>query len=165
MYVPEREELSVDGQVNGIYTVNDMKLLIRYASIRGVRIIPEIDSPAHTQSWGRSQALKDIILTCGESFIGQFDPTLDLTFEVVDDVMKHINSTFVDDYVHFGGDEVQSKCWDERPQIKEWMDKNKIANYTELEKYYRQTQKKNWRKISPKKKVIYWSNEAKNLPV
>ena len=91
MYVPEREELSVDGQVNGIYTVNDMKLLIRYASIRGVRIIPEIDSPAHTQSWGRSQALKDIILTCGESFIGQFDPTLDLTYEVVDDVMKHIN--------------------------------------------------------------------------
>lgn len=45
------------------------------------------------------------------------------------------------------------------------MTANKIDNYTELEKYYRKRQKQNWRSISAKKSVIYWADQAKNLPV
>ena len=40
-------------------------------------------------------------------FQGQFDPTLPLTWEVLTDVMKYLNKTFFDEYVHFGGEEVK----------------------------------------------------------
>jgi hypothetical protein len=33
-----------------------------------------------------------------------------------------------------------------------------ISDYKGLEVYYRQEQKKLWRKITPTKKAIYWAN-------
>lgn len=57
MEVSTVPELSQYGSVGGVYTQNDVKSLIQYAKTRGVRLIPEIDTPAHTQAWGRSKAL------------------------------------------------------------------------------------------------------------
>lgn len=57
-------DLSKYGSVGGTYSQNDIKSLIQYAKTRGVRLIPEIDTPAHTQAWGRSEELKDIIVNC-----------------------------------------------------------------------------------------------------
>lgn len=78
--------------------------MIQYAKTRGVRLIPEIDTPAHTESWGRSPGLKDIVVNCNGEYQGQFDPTLNLTYDTVKRVMSYINLTFIDKYVHFGGD-------------------------------------------------------------
>jgi hypothetical protein len=35
--------------------------------------------------------------------------------------MDYINTTFTDDYVHFGGDEVVYDCWGKRQKIVDWM--------------------------------------------
>jgi hexosaminidase len=64
MEIKSQPELSSYGAVGGIYTENDVKTLIQYAKTRGVRLIPEIDTPAHTQAWGRSPNLADIIVNC-----------------------------------------------------------------------------------------------------
>jgi hypothetical protein len=42
---------------------------------------------------------------------------------------------------------------------------NNISDYEALSVNYRQRQKKIWRSISPKKKVIYWANEEIDLPM
>ena len=52
--VPKRPELSDYGAIGGKYSPQEVREIIRYAKIRGVRIIVETDTPAHTQSWGRS---------------------------------------------------------------------------------------------------------------
>ena len=44
------------------------------------------------------------MVRCNPEYEGQFDPTLDLTYEVVSDVLNYVNNTFIDNYVHFGGD-------------------------------------------------------------
>ncbi len=119
--ITSRPELSSSGQIAGTYSITDVKQIIIYAKTRGVRVIPEIDTPAHTQSWGRSEKLKEIIVNCDNMYNGQFDPTLDLTYEVIRDVMNQINNTFSDNYVHFGGEEINPECWDRRPSIKKWM--------------------------------------------
>jgi hexosaminidase len=97
--------------------------------------------------------------------MGQFDPTLPLTWEVVQDVMSYVNKTFQDEYVHFGGDEVVEDCWSQRQSITDWMQANGIDDYKALSVYYREQQKKLWRAISPNKKVIYWANEDIDLPM
>jgi hexosaminidase len=71
-----------------------------------VRVIPEFYTPAHTQSWGKSDKYKDIVVKCNKEYQGQFDPTLNLTYEVVNDVMLEVNNKFIDGYAHFGGDEI-----------------------------------------------------------
>jgi hexosaminidase len=85
--VKTQPELSQYGSVGGTYSETDVKSLIQYAKTRGVRLIPEIDTPAHTQSWGRSEALAEIIVNCNTEYEGQFDPTLNKTYDVVKNVM------------------------------------------------------------------------------
>lgn len=97
-----------------MYSLVDIKTVISYAKMKGVRVVPEIDTPAHTESWGRSQKYKDIVLNCGGVYQGQLDPTMDLTFELLKNVSTYVNSTFEDQYVHFGGKEVVFDCWKQR---------------------------------------------------
>lgn len=54
MEIPNIPELSEFGKIGGVFSPADIKTVIEYARIRGIRVVPEIDSPAHTQSWGRS---------------------------------------------------------------------------------------------------------------
>lgn len=61
---------------NSIYTISDFKEIINYALKRGVKIIPEIDSPGHSYSWSLSPNLQKISLLCDGKFNGQLDPSL-----------------------------------------------------------------------------------------
>jgi len=79
-------------------------------------------------------------------------------------VMKFTNATFIDQYIHFGGDEVTYACWDAEPSIVKYMKDNNIASSYDLSVVYRLQQKKLFRTFS-NKKVIYWANEDIDLPL
>ena len=40
-----------------VYSIADVAEIVNYAMIRGVRIIPEVDSPGHSHSWSLSPNL------------------------------------------------------------------------------------------------------------
>lgn len=88
-----------------IYTVPDMKNLVTYAKYRGIRIIIELDNPAHSLSW--SAGNPDIVLPCpSNSYSSVLDPTNETTYQVITNFIGELVSIFPDMIFHIGGDEV-----------------------------------------------------------
>uniref|UniRef100_A0A8C5A9E2 Beta-hexosaminidase n=1 Tax=Gadus morhua TaxID=8049 RepID=A0A8C5A9E2_GADMO len=123
-----------------VYTPGDVKMIIEFARLRGIRVVPEFDTPGHTQSWGKGQ--KDLLTPCysGSTPSGTFgpvNPILNTTYDFMNLLFKEISEVFPDAYVHLGGDEVDFNCWKSNPDIQKWMDEHGLGkDYAKLESFY-----------------------------
>lgn len=97
-----------------IYSKSTIRELIDYAYLRGVRIVPEFDTPGHINSWGKGypaflsrndEQLRLHELTC------PLNPVGDFTYELVKGVLTEAAELFPDQFLHVGGDEVPFNCW------------------------------------------------------
>eukprot|EP00071_Canis_lupus_P036920 XP_022270477.1 beta-hexosaminidase subunit beta [Canis lupus familiaris] len=135
-------ELSNKGSysLSHVYTPTDVHTVIEYARLRGIRVIPEFDSPGHTQSWGKGQ--KNLLTPCynghkqSETF-GPINPILNSTYSFLSQLFKEVSAVFPDQFIHLGGDEVEFKCWESNPEIRDFMKwKGFGEDYKKLESFY-----------------------------
>ncbi|KAI9260695.1 glycoside hydrolase superfamily [Phascolomyces articulosus] len=124
-----------------VYNKDDIQRIVQYARARGIRVIPEIDMPAHTASWGLAH--KDITTCLGRFFLdesnkwseryaaepttGQLNPITNKTYEVVNKVISEVASLFPDAWFHGGGDEPVYKCWEEEESVRDYMQEHGAA--------------------------------------
>ncbi len=164
LVVPDLPGLASAGaHDNQTYSPQQVQDVVLYAMKRGVRVIPEIDSPAHAEAWGRSLNGSDFIMKCGEPYFGQIDPTMDKAYNWTSQIWSHVLKVFPDQYVHAGGDEVDQGCWNRRPAIKQFMQQHNLSNYFDLQVFWRVQEKVDFRKLSSKP-MIYWYYDAEVLP-
>ncbi|XP_059917945.1 beta-hexosaminidase subunit alpha isoform X2 [Gadus macrocephalus] len=123
-----------------IYTQSDVRRVLTHARLRGIRVIPEFDSPGHTQSWGKGQP--NLLTPCykGSSPSGTFgpiNPASALSYTFMSQFLKEVTSVFPDPYFHLGGDEVNFSCWQSNPDVRAFMQKMGFGkDYTKLESFY-----------------------------
>ncbi|EFN85825.1 beta-hexosaminidase subunit beta [Harpegnathos saltator] len=122
-----------------IYTPNDVQKVVNYARLRGIRVMPEFDTPGHTRSWGL--AYPELLTACYDSGkpngkLGPMNPTKPALYEFVRNLFSEIVQVFPDQYIHLGGDEVPFECWASNPEIIAYMREHNMSRYESLENEY-----------------------------
>jgi len=123
-----------------VYSQEDIKEILEYARVRGIRVVAEFDTPGHSQSWGKS--VPDLLVKCCDSkgvFNGKYgpiDPTIENNYVFLAALFKEIAEVFPDKYIHIGGDEVNFGCWKSNPNVTKWMQARNMTSYSKLEQYF-----------------------------
>ncbi|XP_035665448.1 beta-hexosaminidase subunit beta-like [Branchiostoma floridae] len=99
-----------------VYTPDDVSQVIEFARLRGIRVIPEFDSPGHMMSWG--QGHPEILTRCYPTsfqpdiyYLGPANPARETTYTFMRKLFEEIRELFADEYFHVGGDEARFQCW------------------------------------------------------
>lgn len=139
--LPSAPEFAEKGAWNSkaTYDEKDVARVIKYGLYRGVRVMPEIDTPGHTYSFGKSHP--EMIVNCSKfiqaskMYPGINNVALNLTnpdiYDLLYLVYGDIANLFSDDYMHVGGDEVRTRCFDEFNML-EWMGNHGMDNSSYL---------------------------------
>eukprot|EP00093_Oithona_nana_P011332 11332.XXX_523152_525192_1 [CDS] Oithona nana genome sequencing. len=145
-----------------VYNPDDVRKIIDEARIRGIRVIPEFDTPGHTKSWELGQP--GLLTPCEDEngiqtgIFGPMDPTLRSTFSFLADFFEEIVRTFPDKYLHIGGDEVDlTSCWRSNRKLNEILRSWGMAfDYKGLEAFYIQQLQILLSEKTIKKQSIVW---------
>ena len=139
---PQLSEHGAYGKAE-VYTADDIKRVAQYAQERGIRIIPEVDTPGHV--WAGLAAmtppvLTDCIGTDGSVVgTGPMDPSKETTFSFLETLLKEVVPLFGSSSFMVGGDEVPHDCWASNPAVVEFVrSRGWGSDMGKLERYYNQ---------------------------
>ena len=66
---PKLSEFGAFNHRTHIYNQQDVRTIIEEARLRGIRVIPELDIPAHTRSWAKGRYFAIIPFTIPKNFL------------------------------------------------------------------------------------------------
>jgi len=158
-----------------VYTAEDVREIVSYAKLRGVRVLPEFDAPAHVgNGWqfGEREGLGRLAVCvnqepwqdyCVEPPCGQLNPVNEAVYEVLDKLYQDFFELFDTDMFHMGGDEVNLNCWNTTQEIRDHLEKEgKSGSEEELLELWKNFQNKAASKVykaaGKKLPLILWTN-------
>jgi hexosaminidase len=117
---------------DAVYSRRDVGALVEHARLRGVRVVPEIDLPAHVGAV--ALAYPQHVVACAARVAqdrggvehGVDKVVLDLAAPAAtafaEALLEDVLPLFIDAYVHLGGDEVDAQCLAASPAVQRWRD-------------------------------------------
>lgn len=115
---PKLTEVGAQTQVNGngggYYTQEQYKEIVSYASSRYVMIVPEIDTPGHTNAALASYPELNVSEEATNLYEGtevgfsSLSINMEVTYQFLDDVICELAEISPAPYIHIGGDEARS---------------------------------------------------------
>ncbi len=149
---------------NGYLTRAQFIELLKYAHLRGVKVIPEIETPGHARAAiiamrnrydkyaATDRALAEQYKLWDDKNTSQYtsaqsyhdnvlnvasEGVYNFVFKVVDELKKMYKEAGLKlDIVHLGGDEVASGAWDQSPDVQALMQRAGLKNNHEVNGYY-----------------------------
>ena len=138
---PELQRLGSDGH---FFTQADIRALVAYAALRGIRVVPEFDIPGHATSWVVSHPeLASLPGPYGiERQWGVFNPVLDptneATYALLADFLGEMAALFPDPFMHIGGDENNGVQWNANPKIQAFIKESGLPGNAGLHAMFNQ---------------------------
>ena len=120
------------------YTQNDIKSLVEYGRLRGVKIMIEFDMPGHAASWcaGYPEICPSTLCT------QPLNPASNLTFPLITSLLGECTGDSTSEglfpytMLHLGGDEVSYKCWEASSDIRAWEEANGFEGSEDTYEYF-----------------------------
>ncbi|KAJ3122583.1 hypothetical protein HK100_011908, partial [Physocladia obscura] len=114
-----------------IYSYADVQAIVYYATERGIRVIPEFDTPAHTNELAVSAELAPFVLcpngganktnsywpTCAEPPCGNINIADPAAASAISELINEYTQMFPDSVFHLGGDEIETFCLNTSPEF------------------------------------------------
>ena len=126
-------EAGTPGAYGGYYTQDDIREIVRYAALRHITVIPEIEMPGHSEEVLAAYpelACSGKPYTSGEFCIGNEE-----TFTFLENVLTEVMALFPSEYIHIGGDEANRKVWESCPKCRARMQAEGMKETSELQSY------------------------------
>ena len=149
---------------NGYLTRAQFVELLKYAKLRGVKIIPEIETPGHARAAiiamrnrydkyiGTNRALAEEYVLWDDQNTSEYtsaqsyhDNVLNVAsdgvYRFIGKVVEELKSMYKDaglklDIVHLGGDEVATGAWSKSPAVQALMQREHLADAHEVNGYF-----------------------------
>lgn len=166
---------------SGYYTQAQLKELIAYAAERNITIVPEIDVPGHCwpiiisypELGVNKKRDPDYVIPFMDSWSywgfqftpNPLDPTKEAVYTFLDDVFSEVAALFPSKYIHFGGDEVVHRLWENEPHVQAFMKARNMKRVEELQSYF--VQRVSEIIVKKGKQPIGWNDilaDAEHLP-
>lgn len=157
-YAGDGNPYATGGSANGHYTTQDFKTLLQYAADRGIRVIPEVDVPAHSRAAVRAMEQRyrrtgdDTYRLIEDGDQSKYDSAQDYRDNVMNPALEgpyRFMEAVVDDFVkmykdagvelvafNIGGDEVPGGAWNGAPSMKAFMEKNGLKDQQQVHGYF-----------------------------
>ncbi|CAH9057456.1 hypothetical protein PSECIP111854_02000 [Pseudoalteromonas sp. CIP111854] len=136
---PKLTQYASDGL---FYTQVQVKEIIRYASLLGIRVVPEFGMPGHASAIAVAypEFMADIKEYQMQRHWGVFKPLLNIAnpkvYEFIDKLLAEVTEIFPDKYLHIGGDEVEPEQWLKNEQIQQLMTQKQLQDGHDLQNYF-----------------------------
>jgi hexosaminidase len=127
----------------GLYTQQDVREIVAYASSRFVTVVPEIEMPAHAMA--ALASYPELSCTGGPFYVmpGGYWPISDIycagkdsTFAFIEDVLSEMIPLFPGTYFHVGGDEAAKDKWKACPKCQARIKAEGLKDEAELQSYF-----------------------------
>jgi len=125
----------------GFYTQDDVREVVRYATDRGITVVPEIEMPGHALAaiaaypeLGNTTTKHEVQTYWGISdhVFGVSDKVL--TF--LENVLEEVLTLFPSKFIHVGGDECPKREWKESPAAQARMKQLGLKDEDELQSWF-----------------------------
>ncbi len=152
---PKLHQMGSNGRY---YSQNELIDLVKYASDRGITIVPEFDLPGHSRSWfagypefasapgpykpgprfvfDPDAPREELAKAVNSAPTPTIDPTREEVYEFLDKFFGEMTNIFTGPYFHIGADENNGVAWRENPKIVQFMNDKKMKDTHELQNYF-----------------------------
>jgi len=130
------------GRYGGIYTKDDIREIVAYATARGIVIVPEIEMPGHSQA--ALAAYPELSCTGGPFKVGTewgvfkdvYCAGNDQVFGFLEGVLSEVVELFPGEYIHIGADECPKDRWKACPKCQARIKKEKLKDEFALQTWF-----------------------------
>ncbi len=131
-----------DQRYGGYYTQAEMREIVKFAAVRNIEIIPEIDLPGHSHALARVMPevlcgySPDTKASLGYDTRDALCVSKEENYALLEDIFRELADIFPSPYIHIGGDEVISSQWRRCSDCGALMRRLGMAEERELQGYF-----------------------------